>query len=204
MRDQGANIAGNRMWVRVACAVLLGAAIGSPIHAADLYKPNSWSNLAVDRVARQRGDSITILIYENSTATNSARNGSKRSSRYGGRVGYGSSFDKSVQLGLDNSFDGDSQTRRSGQMVAQISAVVDEVLPNGDLRVSGAQILNINNERTNIVVRGRVRREDITSENTILSSRLADAEINYNGNGFVTRGAKPGLVSRIFAWLGLS
>ena len=180
------------------------ALLPAPSLAADLYRSNGWAALASDRVARQPGDSITILIFENSSAANSARNGSKRTSRYGGRIGYGSSFDKSAQLSLDNGFDGDSQTRRSGQMVAQISAVVDAILPNGDLRISGTQLLNINNERTNIAVRGRVRPADITAENAVLSSRIADAEINYNGSGFVTRGAKPGIVTRIFAWLGLS
>lgn len=190
----------------VAAMLLAGLILaeGNALFAADLYKPNSWSNLAVDRVARNVGDSITVLIYENSVATNSARNGAKRRSRYGGRVGFGSSFDKSARLELDNGFDGDSETGRAGRMVAQMSAVVESVLPNGDLRVSGAQVLRINNERTNIAVRGRVRREDISPDNTVLSSRLADAEINYDGRGFVSRGARPGIISRLFAWLGLS
>ncbi len=185
--------------IAIAASLLGGAA-----PAADLYQPNNWSNLAVDRVARGIGDSITILIFENAVATNATGNGASRRSRHGGRVGFGRSFDQTAQLTLDNGFEGDSQTRRSGQMVAQISAVVDAVLPNGDLRISGTQILHINSERTTIAVRGRVRREDITTENSVLSSRLAEAEINYDGRGFVSRGAKPGIITRLFALLGLS
>jgi len=88
-------------------------------------------------------------------------------------------------------------------MVAQISAVVDEVLPNGDLRVSGAQELNINRERTFIRVKGRIRAVDVTASNIVLSNRLADATIDYDGSGFLSKSAAPGLVARIFSWLGI-
>jgi flagellar L-ring protein FlgH len=80
---------------------------------------------------------------------------------------------------------------------------VTQVEPNGDLRVSGWQRLNINGESTNIKVSGRIRRDDVSSENTVLSSRLADAMIDYNGRGFASRSAKPGVVTRIFNWLGI-
>lgn len=204
MGPSAVNTAGcaGPLWPVVFGAALIGLAIG-PVQAADLYRAET-QGLAVDRVARKPGDSITILILENSTAANSARNGAKRSSRYAGRIGFGTSFDKSAQLALDNDFDGDSQTRRSGQMVGQISATITGVLPNGDFTITGTQLLHINNERTKIGVRGRIRPVDIGADNTILSSRIADAQIEYDGRGFVTRGAKPGLISRVFAWLGLS
>jgi flagellar L-ring protein precursor FlgH len=88
-------------------------------------------------------------------------------------------------------------------MVAQISAVVEEVLSNGDLRVSGGQELNINGDRTFIRVKGRVRAADVAASNVVLSSRLAEATIDYDGLGFVSRSAAPGLVARAFAWLGI-
>jgi flagellar L-ring protein precursor FlgH len=182
----------------------LGLCLATAAHAADLYKASAWSALATDRVARQPGDSLTIIIYENAAASNSASNGSKRTSHVGGRLTAGPSFDKTAGLDLDSGFNGDSQTGRSGNMVAQISAVIDAVLPNGDLKISGAQALRINNERTNIQLRGRIRPADISTDNTVISSRIADAEINYDGSGFVTRGAKPSIVARIFAWLGLA
>jgi flagellar L-ring protein precursor FlgH len=172
--------------------------------AANLYHGSSWSALATDRIAGQVGDSLTILIYEDSTASNTATNGSKRSSHVSGRVVAGHAVDETGSISLDGGFNGDSQTGRSGKMVAQISVTVDVVLPNGDLHISGAQMLRINNEKTNIKLRGRVRPADISSDNTLISSRIADAEINYDGSGFVTRGAKPGVVARIFAWLGLA
>ena len=88
-------------------------------------------------------------------------------------------------------------------MVAQISVRVDQVYPNGDLGVSGASALNISGERTNIRIRGRVRPTDISGSNTILSARLADAQIAYEGSGFVSRSARPGILQRIFGFLGI-
>jgi len=54
-----------------------------------------------------------------------------------------------------------------------------------------------------IGVRGRIRPYDISAENAVLSSRIADAQIDYDGKGFVSRSAKPGLLNRIFSFLGL-
>ena len=77
------------------------------------------------------------------------------------------------------------------------------MLPNGDLRVAGDQTISINGEAAHIAIRGRVRRVDITSENVVLSTRLADVLIDYNGSGFVSRQAAPGPIARIFNWLGV-
>jgi len=80
---------------------------------------------------------------------------------------------------------------------------VDGILPNGDLHVSGAQELNINGDKTNIRIKGRVRLADIAN-NAVLSNRLADATIDYDGSGFVSSSARPGLLTRIINWLGLT
>ena len=88
-------------------------------------------------------------------------------------------------------------------MVAQIGVVVDAVLPNGDLRVSGEQVLKINGETTRIKLRGRVRPGDIGRDNAVVSNRLADVTIDYDGSGFLARSARPGILGQIFSMLGL-
>jgi flagellar L-ring protein precursor FlgH len=171
--------------------------------AESLYKPGNWSSLATDRRAFQVGDILTVLVYENATASNSASAGSKKNSKVGGAVNAGGKLDEAANLSLNGSSDSQGTTGRSGQMVAQISVKVDEVLPNGDLRLSGTQMLNLSGEHTTIRVKGRVRAADISAANAVLSSRLADAEIDYDGKGFVSRSAHPGIVTKIFNWLGL-
>jgi len=185
----------------VFAAVLLGSA--RPAVADDLYARGSFSSLATDHRAQAKGDILTVVVYENASATNQATTGTKKNTRLAGSVGAGSSFNESAQLGLSGGMDNAGATGRSGRMVAQISVSVDNVLPNGDLQVSGEQALRINGEVTHIRVRGRVRPADESSQNAVLSSRLADAAIDYDGSGFVTRSAKPGIVGRIFNFLGL-
>lgn len=175
----------------------------SQAQAADLSANSRFSALASDRIAHGVGDSITILIYENATASNDASSGSKKNSQVSGSLRAGRSVDEDASVGLGGSSTNQGSTGRSGHMVAQMSAVVEDVLPNGDLRVTGEQLLNINGERTLIRIKGRVRAADISASNAVLSSRLAEAAIDYDGTGFVTRSAKPGVIGRIFNWLGL-
>ncbi|PVM82853.1 flagellar basal body L-ring protein FlgH [Caulobacter radicis] len=174
-----------------------------PALASDLYKPSNWSAMASDRQAEQVGDTLTVVIYESSSATNSAQTGSRKNHRVSGDARSGSTGGKSAQLNLGGEYEGSGQTGRSGKLLAQISVTVDAVLPNGDLHVAGEQVLNINGDRTFIRLKGRARRNDISRDNAIVSSRLADVMIDYDGSGFVARSGKPGAAARIFNWLGL-
>lgn len=171
--------------------------------AQDLYRHDNWAALASDRRAAAIGDIVTVIVLENATAANSVQTGSRRESRVGGDLNIGTVVNGSAGLGLRGTFDGAGQTARSGRMVAQISVRVEQVYPNGDLGVAGAQALNIGGERTNIRIRGRIRPADISSGNTVLSGRIADAVIDYDGRGFASRSARPGFVQRIFRFLGL-
>lgn len=170
----------------------------------NLYRHDNWAAFASDRRAAAVGDILTVIVLENSTAANTAQLGSRRESRLGGDLNIsGTSINETATAGLRGAFDGTGQNSRSGRMVAQISVRVEQVYPNGDLGVTGAQALNISGERTNIRLRGRVRPADISGGNTVLSARLADAEIDYDGTGFVSRSARPGLLQRVFSFLGI-
>jgi flagellar L-ring protein FlgH len=174
-----------------------------PAYAENLYVHNNWPALAADRRPERVGDTITIIVAENQQASNTVRKGSKKRSAIDGQIFAGKSFDKSAGGNFGGSYDGEGTNARADRVVAQLSATVYGVEPNGDLRVSGWQSLNINGEATRIKVSGRIRREDITGNNTIASSRLADAIIDYDGQGFASRSAKPGAVTKIFNWLGI-
>jgi flagellar L-ring protein precursor FlgH len=174
-----------------------------PAAAADLYRPDKWSAMASDQNARRVGDILTVIVYENASATNSATSGSKRNMRAAGQIAADASFNHSANIGLQSDSSDSGTTGRSGGMVAQISVTVDSVLPNGDLRVSGAQELLINGDKTHIRIKGRVRAADIAN-NSVLSNRLADAMIDYDGTGFVSDSARPGILTRIITWLGLT
>lgn len=183
-------------------AVSLVLAPVSHAAAKDLFQGSSWPSLASDRRASQVGDALTILIHQTAESVNSAQSTTGRSTSLGGGLSAGS-INESGELSLGTSHRGGGELRRTERVVAQLTVSVVEVLPNGDLLVAGTQWVHVNGNRSNIAVRGRVRQADISSENTVLSIRVADAAINFDGQGFVSRSAKPGLLSRLFNLLGL-
>lgn len=175
----------------------------SAAHAENLFKPNDWSALATDRRAHNVGDIVTIVIAENSSTSNMAQSGTRKNQTIGGGVS-GGSYNESGGLNFGGSYAGQAEERRSGQILAQISVSITEVLPNGDFMILGKQNIQMDKGQTTIGVKGRIREADLMSDNRILSTRIADAQINYDGKGFVARGAKPGLISQIFSFLGLT
>ncbi|RHW18966.1 flagellar basal body L-ring protein FlgH [Sphingomonas gilva] len=176
---------------------------GAPGAAEDLYKKGNWAAMSADRRASQVGDLLTVVVYQSAEASNVAENGSRKTSSIGGSLRAGP-IDEGGDLSFGGSYNGRGEVRRSERLVTQISVTVEAVLPNGDYIIRGQQKMRVNGELSDIGVRGRIRSADITADNRILSSRIADAEINYDGKGFVSRSAKPGLINRIFSFLGLA
>lgn len=181
-----------------------------PVDRAAEAQSAGWSSLASDRVARNVGDALTVVVYESSNASGSAENAANKSTAFQGQVSagnpnalFGPSVSEAANLALSHTADNTGTTTRSGTMVGEISVTIDALLPNGDLHVSGAQVLNINGERTRIAVKGRVRAADISATNTILSTSLAEATIDYDGTGFVSNSSRPGLITRALNWIGV-
>lgn len=191
--------------VRLAGACLIvGVSTGhSAANAQDLYRDSNWSSLASDRRASDIGDIITIDIFQAAEASNSAQNNSHKATNIGGSIDV-ANISEGGTLKFGGGYSGSGEVKRSEKFVSQISVVVRDVLANGDLVIGGEQWLKINGERTRIDVRGRIRTADIRSDNSVLSSRIADAQIDYDGRGFVSRSARPGIINRIFSFLGLS
>lgn len=179
-----------RKWTSgLTAATLAALTLSSGAWADDLFNKDTWASLVADRTAEKVGDSLTVLVLESSQATDSSKKSSDGSAGLSGR--YEGGAGNRDQAGLSGSYtlgNGD-QTGHSGHMVARISVVVDGVLPNGDLHVSGDQLININGRKVRIFLSGRVRRADIASSNLVLSTSLADATIVY-GKPELTRDEK--------------
>jgi len=181
--------------------VVFAAAWLATAHPAVAQPPQApWPSLVADRAAAKVGDSLTVLIDQDSRASNSTQHGAHRSTRLTGSAQAGTVTPRQAQASLAGDYDGSGQSSRSDQVVASISVVVTEVLANGDLQIAGQQAMLVNGGRTLIRVSGRVRPSDIAHDNTILSTRIADASIAYDGAGF---GQKPGLVARVLDRLGV-
>lgn len=176
--------------------------IPSAATADDLYRPGGWAALTADQRAGKIGDALTIVVYQAAESSNSTQTSTRKSTDIAAALSAGS-VNEGARANLGGGYSGRGDARRTERFVTQLSVMVTDVLPNGDLLVTGRQRMHVNGERTEVSVRGRVRVVDIAADNRILSTRIADAEIDYGGRGFVSRGARPGIVNRLFGLLGL-
>jgi flagellar L-ring protein precursor FlgH len=86
---------------------------------------------------------------------------------------------------------GAGATSRSEDMVLNVAAVVTDVLPNGNLLISGSQEVRVNYELRVLTIAGIVRPQDIGPENTISYERIAEARISYGGRGRLSEVQQP-------------
>ena len=167
-------------------------------------------SMFADQKARTVGDIVTIKITESSAATNKASTATDRSSSLSASVDAFFNAEKSfpadqpffnpfskVAGGVQSDFQGNGTTKRSGDLNAYITALVTQVLPNGNLVVTGSREVLINSENQIIQLTGVVRPRDISADNQVLSTYVADARIAYSGTGIVNDRQKPGWLSSI-------
>lgn len=180
---------------------LIQCALAFTPAAAQDFRPG-WAGLASDRSASDVGDSLVVVIVESSSASSTATSSSQREQRMGG-VLTGGGVGESGQVNVRGGYEGQGEIARSGRIVGQVSVIVEERLPNGDLRVRGGQVVDIDGQRIEIRVSGRVRPADIDGSNVVLSSRVAEAEIAYDSQGSVSQSGSPRLLNRILSWFGV-
>jgi len=182
--------------------VAIGALLLSPtVSATSLW--SGGGSMFADQKARRVGDLLTLIIVERSAATQKAATQVSQDGEV--RVGPGLGILASViplisASGSDSSSAGGSTTR-GGSLEAKMTTKVVEVLDNDVLRIEGRQTIVINDEKQEIVVTGLVRTRDISPDNTVLSTYVADAHITFVGGGSLGVKQKPGLLTRLFDWL---
>lgn len=168
--------------------------------AAVTITPSSGS-LFADHAARNVGDAITILILESTQAAKSTMTrtnaGTQNDAAGLGRL----DFVDVWNLDAQNSSVGEGSTSRRGNLQARITAKVVEIDDNGLLVVEGTRSVLVNGEEEQIKLRGSVRSQDIQSDNTVFSTYLADASIEYTGEGVLASAERPGFLTKIFNWL---
>ena len=157
-----------------------------------------------DLKASKVGDVITVIITEKTLATNTAKVSTSKDTRFAaeGEEGTGA-LDfvpgLSMDATLSRGHDGVGVTKREGSIFGRMAAVVVEVLDNGCLVIKGEKEISVNDEREMLVITGIVRPQDITTENQVYSTDIANSKITYKGKGLVTSGSKPSIISRILS-----
>jgi flagellar L-ring protein precursor FlgH len=177
----------------------LGAAVATAGAESLTHANASWCSPV--RLYRA-GDIITVVIAEDARAEQSASTALYKDSEVGYSAGGAvATLLPSASIGMNADHKGGGELARRGRMTARVAAVVEEVLPNGNLRVRGMQEMNFDSGRQLIGVEGVARPRDITAENEILSYRLANAKIDFTGRDALHEKARTGILARVLEWL---
>jgi len=172
-----------------------------------IYQPYQRVSYFVDRKARHVGDILTINLVERTTASKKAETEIDKKSSHtlaDPTLPITDLSDKLKDLGLatsisgDNSFTGESESDQSNSLSGNITVTVTDVLPNGALRVRGEKWMTLNTGNEYIRISGMVRYEDISPENEVPSTKLADARITYSGTGSFASSNEMGWMSKFF------
>lgn len=187
----------------------------TPLPAAanngSIYQAGFEQNLYSDRKAFRVGDIITITLNERTQASKNANSQMDKNSdnKIGLTSLFGSSLttnnpiggnDLSLNAGYsaDRSTKGDSKSGQSNSLTGSITVTVADVLPNGIIAVRGEKWLTLNTGDELVRIAGLVRADDIATDNTVSSTRVADARITYSGTGAFADASQPGWFDRFF------
>ncbi|MDR1872644.1 MAG: flagellar basal body L-ring protein FlgH [Deltaproteobacteria bacterium] len=176
-----------------------------------LFNEDSRPDFFSDMKAQRVGDIITINIVETSRGSKQANTSTSRSNAVNSKVNSLFGLEKPGVLpspggidlmgGLDlsssHNFTGTGSTSRAESVTAKISARIIQVLPNRNLVIRGSQEIMVNNEKQYITVQGVVRPADVATDNSVLSTYLADARIEYTGKGDVSDRQREGWFTRL-------
>ncbi|HXG04397.1 MAG TPA: flagellar basal body L-ring protein FlgH [Candidatus Binatia bacterium] len=199
-------------WAVLALAPAAPAADATP----SLWAPTGPGGLLGDLKARRAGDVLTIVVDERSSASRSLDTSLSRKGDFQSRLTpptlakpdwLAGLLDDLARLGASgasqSTFQGTGSQDRTEVTRAMLTVRVVRVLDNGLLLVEGRRMVTVADEAQTLVVSGLVRPEDVGDDNTVLSSRVAEADVRLEGRGSLTRRQRPGIFQRLFDWLGL-
>lgn len=183
-------------------ALACACALPVPALCESLYREDTYRPLTGDNKAFRVGDAITVQVFESSSASTSTDTNTQRKNSVNASVTTLPSRQRGFGVAVGSDFDGGGTTQRANRLLATLTVTVRETLPNGELRISGEQLLKVNEELHRVNLEGRVRPQDISDGNVVLSTRLADARITYVGDGDLSERQKRGLWRSVMDWLG--
>jgi len=179
-----------------------------PEAIADTYQPNSLYRTSAkgffkDERAHRIGDILTVIVtIDDSAQIDNATQRSRNSTNTAGMGGIlgaavttatAGTVDTSAAVDFTSGIKdaGNGSVNRSESLQTSVAAVITQVLPNGNLVIEGHQEVRVNFEVRDLVVAGIVRPSDIQANNTIPSSKIAEARIAYGGRGQITDVQQP-------------
>lgn len=156
-------------------------------------------SIFADRKASQVGDILTIVINEASNTSQSLSNSNAKEGKNTLAAGTGIfSFLAAATASGSDSFKANGSAKNTNTASGNVTVTVVEVRDNGNLVVEGTQSIWNNKNEHKITVRGIVRPDDISYNNTILSNKVADATLRFDGKGPLNAKQRQGILTQIF------
>jgi flagellar L-ring protein precursor FlgH len=171
-----------------------------------IYQPVNGIALFEDVRAYRVGDILTVQLVEKTIASKQATTTTTKEQNlalgadvlFGGPVVHNGVNPLEASVSASRDFTGDGASSQSNALTGNITVTVAQVLPNGNMIVRGEKVLTINQGDEFIRIAGIVRPVDVSPDNTVLSTRIADAEIIYGGRGTLADTNRKGWLARFF------
>jgi len=175
-------------------------------HNDSIYQTGSTWFLLEDIKPRRVGDMLTVTLQEKTDARKQADTETKKATDneitalnfLGSPVTYNDRQLLDTKLKSQYDFKGEADSQQSNSLTGSVTVTVVEVLDNGNLVVQGEKWVTINQGDEFIRLRGIVRPSDISPDNTISSERVANAQIQYSGEGTIANANEQGWLAKFF------
>ena len=156
------------------------------------------SNWVADRRPTSVGDIVTVVVNERTRTKDQGKTDVSKSNNNSVADGVGIfDFIKAFGFSSKSNMKGDGSTERTHTAQTQITCLVTDILPNGNLIIEGTRDIATHEETLQLQVVGVIRPQDVDSYNQISSDKIANAEIGVKGKGALTRLQKPGILTQI-------
>ena len=173
--------------------------------SGSLYQPSNML-LFEDPRPHKIGDLLTVILQESTNASKTATTATSKSDAntltsptlFGNLVTDNGTEILNTNIAQDRQFSGEGDSSQSNSLTGNITVTVVDVLSNNNLVIEGEKWLTLNQGDEYVKIKGVVRPQDVRADNTILSNRLADAQIAYSGEGFVHESNEQGWLAQFF------
>lgn len=177
-----------------------------PVYKSGSLYQTSNMLLFEDPRPHKVGDLLTVVLQESTNASKKASTATSKTddnaltspTLFGNPVTNGGTEILNTDYSQERSFAGEGDSSQSNSLTGNITVTVVDVLSNNNLVVSGEKWLTLNQGDEYVRIQGVVRPQDVRADNTILSTRIADAQIAYSGEGFVQESNEQGWLAQFF------
>ena len=179
-----------------AALLFLFGAVSFQAQARSLW--DDRSNWVADRRPTSVGDIVTVVVNERTRTKDQGKTDVSKSNNNSVADGVGIfDFIRAFGFSSKSNMKGDGSTERTHTAQTQITCLVTDILPNGNLIIEGTRDIATHEETLQLQVVGVIRPQDVDSYNQISSDKIANAEIGVKGKGALTRLQKPGILTQI-------